>query len=160
MLHGQSYAVSAIRPYVGIIQIRYGRGQAPSSQPAAASSHELIYSLFCTHCSSVEARWPPLTPEHGFPSLLSDRGAPLRLPRCRAKFITPSQYKKDDLCGRPIKITYDSYGGIIRIRFKGRRSTFLSACHTSSPVFDYRLIIIQSFQIASIFSSLGREGMV
>ncbi len=28
-----------------------------------------------------------------------------------------------------------SSGGIIRIRCKGRRFTFLSACHTSSPVY-------------------------
>ena len=33
------------------------------------------------------------------------------------------------------RIFVTPYSGIIRIRFKGRRSTFLSACHTSSPYY-------------------------
>ncbi len=40
-----------------------------------------------------------------------------------------------------IQVSAISSGGIIRIRFKGRRSTFLSACHTSSPVYFVANII-------------------
>ena len=45
-----------------------------------------------------------------------------------------------------VPIFTTSSGGIIRIRFKGRRSTFLSACHTSSPVYSVRVII--AFQLS------------
>ncbi len=34
-----------------------------------------------------------------------------------------------------VEFSVTPYSGIIRIRFKGRRSTFLSACHTSSPYY-------------------------
>ena len=44
-----------------------------------------------------------------------------------------------------VPIFTTSSGGIIRIRFKGRRSTFLSACHTSSPVYSVKAIIAFHF---------------
>ena len=37
-----------------------------------------------------------------------------------------------------------SYGGITHIRYKGRRSSFLSACHTSSPPIQFCLSIQQT----------------
>ena len=42
----------------------------------------------------------------------------------------------------PVKVTErkSSYGGITHIRYKGRRSSFLSACHTSSPVLSSLLV--------------------
>ena len=44
-----------------------------------------------------------------------------------------------------VEFSVTSYSGIIRIRFKGRRSTFLSACHTSSPVYSVKAIIAFHF---------------
>ena len=34
-----------------------------------------------------------------------------------------------------VEFSVTPYSGILRLRFKGRRSTFLSACHTSSPYY-------------------------
>ena len=78
---------------------------------------------------SVETCWSPLTPEHGFPSLLyKTQGAPPRPSRtyreCR---ITSFQKNKRHPTGclrknSHINTAYGSYGGIIRIRYVGRRS--------------------------------------
>ena len=127
-------------------------GTTPSSQPAVASSLEFVVVLLsCAHHRSVEAYWPPLTPEHGFPSLLSDQGAPLRLPRRCAKrdHFLSKQKTGDNLsdasCKKSLNMT--SYGGIIRIRLKGRSSvTSSQPVNTSSPVFICKYIIYLFFR--------------
>ena len=83
-----------------------------------------------------------LTPEHGFPSLsYKVQGAPPQpaagIPRLLFShpFLQKAQKNRRHLHRMPpekVPISTTSSGGIIRIRFKGRRSTFLSACHTSS----------------------------
>ena len=104
---------------------------------------------------SVEAYWPPLTPEHGFPSLsYKVQGAPPQpaagIPRLLFShpFLQKAQKNRRHLHRMPpekVPISTTSSGGIIRIRFKGRRSTFLSACHTSSPVYSVSAIIAFQF---------------
>ena len=89
---------------------------------------------------SVEARWPPLTPEHGFPSLHiwpGRRALPLRPARARAR--TPSFFcrasppfkvsrvRKKAPLREPRLSALTPYVGITRIRSKGRSSRFLSA---------------------------------
>ena len=104
--------------------------------------------------SSVEACWPPLTPEHGFPSLQTAykaQGAPplpaAALPR---KFRFPPPFQKGTKNGRhhkrclPEKAddSTTSYGGIIRIRCKGRRWFLpLSPSSRAPPVFCCEPII-------------------
>ena len=89
---------------------------------------------------SVEAYWPPLTPEHGFPSLYPH--GPGRSPSAGhvPPFKKVQQKTGDTKCGisckKPILLSQTtSYGGIIRIRLKGRKSHFPLSPFTSSPVF-------------------------
>ena len=66
--------------------------------------------------------------------------------------------KEAPLNAVPQKIISTSYVGIIRIRLKGRRSTFLSACHTSSPAFNCPTYCNAAFLLLQVFFSPHKEG--
>ena len=114
---------------------------------------------------AVDAYWHPLTPEHGFPSLISYKaqGAPPRPAACWRipfspfkvwfcycffchlfrKHNDPKFFKSDDIKTgdthhgmSPVKIhIMTSYGGIIRIRLKGRSSITSSQPANELPCF-------------------------
>ena len=114
---------------------------------------------------AVDAYWHPLTPEHGFPSLISYKaqGAPPRPAACWRipfspfkvwfcycffchlfrKHNDPKFFKSDDIKTgdthhgmSPVKIhIMTSYGGIIRIRLKGRSLSTSSQPANELPCF-------------------------
>ena len=102
--------------------------------------------LRITVWKAVDAYWHPLTPEHGFPSLISYKaqGAPPRPAACwRIPFPPFSKFKSDNSKTgdtprgmSPVKIhIMTSYGGIIRIRLKGRSSITSSQPANELPCF-------------------------
>ena len=122
--------------------------------------------LRITVWKAVDAYWHPLTPEHGFPSLISymAQGAPPRPAACWRipfppfpkygfcycffchlfrKHNDPEFFKSDDIKTgdthrgmSPVKIhIMTSYGGIIRIRLKGRSSITSSQPANELPCF-------------------------
>ena len=122
--------------------------------------------LRITVWKAVDAYWHPLTPEHGFPSLISymAQGAPPRPAACWRipfppfpkygfcyfffchlfrKHNNPELFKSDDIKTgdthrgmSPVKIhIMTSYGGIIRIRLKGRSSITSSQPANELPCF-------------------------
>ena len=84
-------------------------------------------SLWNLHGSSVDAYWHPLTPEHGFPSLIyKTQGAPPQsatIVDFVSSFLKGKEKAGEYLCGILLQQSESlSYGGIIHIRYKGRRS--------------------------------------
>ena len=77
------YHVS-IRPSVGIIQIRLGRGRTPSSQPTFVSSLESVFLCFILLLRAKQAGRSSLAPSHAGTRLplasVSAQGAPPRPP--------------------------------------------------------------------------------
>ena len=130
--------------------------------------------LRITVWKAVDAYWHPLTPEHGFPSLISymAQGAPPRPAACWRipfppfpkygfcycffchlfrKHNDPELFKSDDIKTgdthrgmSPVKIhIMTSYGGIIRIRLKGRSlSTSSQPAIFKLPCFYYIMTFV------------------
>ena len=108
-----------------MIQIRSGRGQTPSSQPAAASSLEFVV-VSAILCSSQVGRGSLASSHAGtrLPiALVRPRRSPSSAAPLREMRSLPFQTKTGDnlsdaSCKKSLNMT--SYGGIIRIRLKGR----------------------------------------